>query len=262
MVIKILRILKEAFVVLFLYLNPIEYYKIRLGFEKRKEVLLRLRGGVVYILRPNTNQIRIVDEICRKGVYDGILGFVNLESIVIDIGANIGIFSIRAGKKASLGKVFCFEPEPRNFEILNKNIRVNNMESLFVVKQKAVADTVRFTRFYFDEYNSGGGSLYNTEIGKKSGLLEVRTTTLNDIFEYYKIKQCDVLKLDCEGAEGEILTSTNPEIFPKIKSMAIEWHPDLNKITLNELRDFLKKNGFQTDFQKKTDILYCKRYEQ
>ena len=72
----------------------------------------------------------MIDEIWRLGVYDRLLKFVNPGSNVIDIGANIGVFSIKAGKFKNEVKVFSFEPFPKNFSGLKENIKLNRLENV------------------------------------------------------------------------------------------------------------------------------------
>ena len=65
---------------------------------------------------------------------------INQNDIVVDLGANIGYYTLLSARKIGKnGKVFSFEPEPRNFELLKKNIQINNYDNV-ILEQKDVSD--------------------------------------------------------------------------------------------------------------------------
>ena len=87
------------------------------------------RGGTYYF--------RNGTEICdREGTLTGIIavvfirknyGDIRNETVIVDIGANIGVFSIYAATQAKNATVYAFEPVPANYELLAENIRTNGL---------------------------------------------------------------------------------------------------------------------------------------
>lgn len=116
--------------------------------------------------------------------------------VFVDIGANIGYFSLIASKLiGETGKVFSFEPDPDNFFLLEKNIKANNYKNIIAVK-KAVADKIGKAKLYLDKENLCGHSLVSKEGNK---FVETETITLDEFFR--NNKKIDVIKIDVEGFE-------------------------------------------------------------
>jgi len=67
------------------------------------------------------------------------------------------------------------------------------------------------------------------------------------------------LKIDCEGAEEEILFHCPDPLFNKIKTITIEWHDDLSRLGFDNFKNFLIKKNYQFDFDNKTGTIYASR---
>lgn len=129
--------------------------------------------------------------------------------IVLDLGANIGYFTILAAKLAGpTGKVFSFEPEPTNFWYLTKNIKLNHCINVFAF-QKAVSDRVGQTQLFVCSYDSGhhtinqydGIESYRRGRRSMAHAIEIETLTVDE-FLRDKIDRVDIIKMDVEGAEA------------------------------------------------------------
>ena len=135
---KALRIIRESFFALRTYRNPWVYFSERLYPAASGRVRLRLRNGIEYRLEAGTNQVRMVDEIWRLGVYDHLLSYIHAGSTVVDIGANVGVFSVKAARRAPNVRVISYEPFLGNFAVLKDNITVNHLEAAVTAVPKAV----------------------------------------------------------------------------------------------------------------------------
>lgn len=138
----------------------------------------------------------------------------------VDVGANIGYFSLIAGRLVGNGgKVFAFEPDEDNFKLLERNIEENNYKNITAVK-KAVSNSVGTARFYLDSENLCAHSLNKKE---NNNFVEVETTTLSDFLEDSKV---DVIKIDVEGAEQSVFNGMK-DIIAKSDKLAIitEFYP-------------------------------------
>ena len=80
---------------------------------------------------------------------------------VIDIGANIGYFTLLFAKLVGPnGKVFAFEPDPTNFSILKKNIEENNYDNV-ILSQKAISDKTETTKLFLCKFSNGMQNVFN-----------------------------------------------------------------------------------------------------
>jgi len=158
--------------------------------------------------------------------------------IIIDIGANIGAFSVFAGNFAKNVKVLAYEPAPDAFSRLLKNIRANNLEENVMPFKQAVAGSAGERSLFFQK-NSTGSSFLEDHNSKVDDVLVVDAITLKDVFEQNQIKKCHFLKMDCEGAEYEILLNAPENILSRIGKIALEYHRGYK-----ELKVFLERNGF------------------
>jgi len=128
--------------------------------------------------------------------------------VVLDLGANIGYYTLLAAKLVGeKGKVFAFEPEPRNFYYLTKNISLNDYSNV-VAYQKAVSNRNGKTRLFICPYDSGhhtinqpyGIKKYRPDYHGEIGDIEIEVIALDDFLKN-RIKKVDILKIDVEGAE-------------------------------------------------------------
>jgi FkbM family methyltransferase len=213
----------------------LDYFKV-LG---KRRIIHKLRNNIKYLIRTGTSDFGIINEVYIVKEYNKLSNFIRQDSVVIDIGAHIGVFSILAGKKAFRGKVFAYEPFEENFEMLNKNITLNNMKNISAFKL-GISNKKGKRKLVISRDNSGGHSFYE----KNGEKVEIKTITLKQVFEQNKIKKCDFLKIDCEGAEYEILLNTPFKYLKKIKSISAEYH-DTGDI--NKLKEYLEKAGFNVE---------------
>jgi FkbM family methyltransferase len=166
--------------------------------------------------------------------------------VVIDIGANVGIFTSLAFDMGA-SRVIGFEPFPKNYELAKKNNPFAEIYNL------AVSDKIENIELYYTPTGCGGHSTIKEYCDSKPDHfpthLTVRTTTLNNIIENNFLEKIDFLKVDTEGAELLIFNGLSDENLDKISSIALEYHHFMfnydDDIYNNFLQRFLKK-GFNT----------------
>lgn len=164
-------------------------------------------------------------------------------SVVFDIGANIGTFSVYAAKRVGrTGRVFAYEPDPENYELLLKNLRLNEARNVVPVR-KAVWG--RKGRIEFCSCSHGSiSSAVGGGIGKR---IAVEATTLPDELRARRIGKIDLLKVDIEGGEYELFESFPPGFLEKrVSKIILEYHNDRVKGKSGRtLEKLLGRRGFR-----------------
>jgi FkbM family methyltransferase len=141
---------------------------------------------------------------------------------VLDIGANVGYFSlIAAHRVGAAGKVYAFEPGPDNFEVLKRNIEINRFENITAVR-KAVGDQSKTVMLTLAE-DSDQHSLFDPPHVAATGRIPVECIALDDFLEG---KVPDVIKLDVEGNELWALDGMQQAVAnSRALTMIVEFNP-------------------------------------
>src|SRR5687767_8487833 len=182
----------------------------------KRPVLLRLVGGGVIQVREFMT-LFVFREIFMDGCYDVPLGKTPM---VIDVGANTGIFALRAKKLWPQARVHCYEPYGPNFEQLNETIQNSGLDHVAVFRE-GVGGATRTTTLNVHPRNIGGHSIMAFDGAKER--VEITVVDLREVLRRIPTERCDLLKLDCEGAEREILLSMDREIAWKIQRIVYEY---------------------------------------
>lgn len=209
--------------------------------------LLRRNRPAEYMLR---NGFRLIDD---RGTLAGTIAVIYVRReygrmqdyrTIVDIGANMGGFTVYAAQTCPNSKIYCFEPEERNFGILMRNIAINSLEARVHASQCAVASSTGYRAMAI------GSSPTNSLVmnGACEKRQAVRCTTLREIFEQQKLETVDLLKMNCEGAEYEILEGCTRSDFERMPRIRLEYH-NLNTVNQNGkcLAKYLKGKGYQIE---------------
>jgi FkbM family methyltransferase len=146
--------------------------------------------------------------------------------VVFDLGANVGYYSILAARcVGEQGRVFAFEPEPRNHALLCSNIRANHADNV-VPMASAVSNTSERLKLYLDRYNLGAHTLASTNVQTAAaGVVEVPSVTIDDFFAQEKPGRLDFIKMDVQGAEARVLEGGERTIRGNDTKMLLEYWP-------------------------------------
>jgi FkbM family methyltransferase len=170
--------------------------------------------------------------------------------VVVDVGAHVGYFSLIAARQVGpTGRVFAFEPDPINYELLQRNIELNGYTNVTAVNA-AVADVVGSRTLFQTALDSGRHSTYHHGL-PESGSVEVDTWTLDAFLETKDWPPVDLVKVDVEGAEVDVLNGMTGlhERMPDIQ-LIIEFNPALLESAGVESFGFLEKlasSGFNVE---------------
>ena len=129
---------------------------------------------------------------------------IKVGNIVVDVGANIGLHTLNMARiVGNTGQVFAFEPDPSNFKILEKNVKVNNYQNI-ILEQKAVGDKHGRTTLYQSEHPGRHRIFPLTKQAK--GQIQVELTSLDKYFTDSNLaNKINFIKIDVEGFEFSVL---------------------------------------------------------
>lgn len=158
---------------------------------------------------------------------------------ILDIGAHIGLFSIYCHCLNPQVPMLAFEPEEKNFQTLKENFRHNSIKNV-LAKNLAVSASEGPKTLYLSP-DSHNHSLIDVTNQSKI----VQSTTLEQIIKKHNLSKIDLLKLDCEGAEFEILENCPKEIFNKVQNLYIEYHIYQPNLNADKILSKLQKANFK-----------------
>lgn len=163
---------------------------------------------------------------------------------VVDIGANVGYFSMFMAGRYPHATILACEPMPNNLNLLSSYQKSLHSDSFHIIP-KAVSGQNGTIELFFDQTDDFTTSASIGNIWGEEDKQSVASITLASLLAEQQITHIDFLKLDCEGAEYEILMETSIETLQSIRLISMEYHDDPSgKSTPEELVDLLGKAGF------------------
>lgn len=208
---------------------PGRCYQLYFSFLNRLGIrfaTVKSRNG--FVIKGYTHCFYMFYEIWGKQDYD--IPGINLTkgTVVIDIGANQGFFALYAASKGAT--VYAFEPCIENFEVLKWNVETNGLSDVVKIFNVAVTGQQGHVELFVGvdatgqvvSGNPSTGSAHRT--GEHVLTRSIQSVTLDSLLREFPIQRCDFIKMDCEGAEYDILSNTSNESFGKIEAISIECH--------------------------------------
>lgn len=173
--------------------------------------------------------------------------FIKEGDVVIDIGANIGVFAHRAELRGA-SKVICFEPMDLTYDCLVKNAGPKT-----TTHKLAVGGKNEFNKFILHTDFSQLGAGFNSEnetIKQNKQIIHESVTykiDINSIFDKNLCGRIDFLKIDVEGGEIEILNNITDENLSNLRCLAAEFHriDDSFEDFQSQFLDRISKLNFQ-----------------
>ncbi len=204
--------------------NPAMAVLDRMGL-RRSPYQLHLRNEQVMELRPKTGDLFGFYEIVVRRDYFAGGQILAPGATVIDVGANIGCFSITAAKMVGpTGRVIAVEPEASTYKQLLRNIELNHLDNVIPLRLAVGAKDGEIV--LHSDPNRLFSSVFSSVNGRPIKGVDQRVTlvTLDALMDKFDVAQCDYLKLDCEGAEHEIVASMSNATAQRVRQITMEVH--------------------------------------
>ena len=232
---------------------PILYY---FGM-KDGEIVIEMKNKLKCIIRDKSDSIAFYENFFLNTNNPTKIFEIGVEDIVIDVGAHIGTFTLNAANKAKKGKIIALEPSKETYKILKKNIEINNFKNI-ISQNIGIWKKTDEIPLYIDENESIGNNIFQ----KTKKIEKINVISILDCIERYHLEKIDFLKMDCEGAEFEIILGMSDSTLKKIKKISMEVHGGIEKFGIDDLKTKLEKNDFlvtikQTFVEEKLSMLYA-----
>ena len=202
-------------------------------------VIFKTKTGLKIKIRVKSTDLMALTNVWIRNEYEIENFSIKDDDVIIDVGAHIGLFSLLVSQKSRNGKIFSFEPIKENFSLFNSNLELNHIKNIFPFNM-AVSKNADGVELFLSDDDSA-----HSIFSKKVNSISIESISLQKIFDENKIDFCKLLKLDCEGAEYQIIDSLSPEYMDRIQNMAIEYHfADSRPELVEKLITKIKNSGF------------------
>lgn len=198
--------------------------KIKLKFLN-KELNLTLRDEA---------DVSVMREIFKLREYKAVEEIIKTATLILDVGAHAGFFSIYCNTINPKTIIYAIEPEENNLKILKENLLANKIKEIKIIAGALFFNTGK--SFLAIEADNINHHLSKTGV-------EVKTYSLRDLCKQNKIKRLDLIKMDIEGTEFEIIENWEKNDFKLFKHIIFEYHDNAKNHHQN-LEKKLRENGF------------------
>lgn len=230
--------------------------------------------------------------ICRKGIYydidlsEGIdlslflfghfqicvvtSGLVSLreDSVIFDVGANIGSMALAFAQKATNGRVYAFEPTDYAYRKLVKNISLNpglreriTTVQTFIGRETAINHNMQaYSSWKIDKKKAGthhvhGGSIMETK--------DIGVLSIDDFCSNNDIKKVDLIKIDTDGYEYQVLTGAEKTLIKHSPTVLFEigiYILEESHVTFEQYLKFFDLTGYRLMNSKNSGIITRDNY--
>jgi FkbM family methyltransferase len=232
--------------------------------------------GARYVIFSSGLRVRVQTPAEARYFYDSIFEdncyfrhgvHLTADPIVLDVGANIGLFSILVGRMQPNARILSFEPAPPIFSILCENLDTHCQNARGFAVGLGARPGAETLRFYPE---SSGMSSFGSDVDRDRAALaailrnqgelakgdgedyltarmryethECALTTVSDVVRQHGLERIDLMKVDVQHLELAVLRGIAPEHWPRIRQLVIEVHDIEGR--LRDVGDLLTANGF------------------
>jgi FkbM family methyltransferase len=184
----------------------------------------KFRNGYVWHHGPRDQPIMLFQEIFIDRFYEPLEAPPN--AIVFDVGANIGAVTLYWAVDRPDIRFHAYEPNPESFVTLKKNIEANRISSQLAAYNEAIGRSRGQVDLWIDVPTALSTS-YGEPPAEGARKISVPAITLDDAWERAGRSSIWMLKIDTEGAEGDILEAASDAMLDSVQKACIEWHDNI-----------------------------------
>lgn len=165
---------------------------------------------------------------------------------IIDVGAHIGLFSMYARTLNKKVSIFAIEPEEKNFELLNKNIKENKftkVKTFQVALGGHSAETSLVVSADSHNHHLISAPTATSQTDQKETKQTTKMYSLQDFLDQQKITRVSLIKMDIEGGEYDVFSACTPGDFARLNAVIMEYHNYAGQ-NYKEIETRLRENGF------------------
>lgn len=192
----------------------------------RREIEINSRAGI-RITAPLVHKVGALYtavEVFALGAYE-CNWELEEDPFVIDIGANIGAWVLWVAERRPRLRGVCYEPDPAAATYLRRNLRLNRLEGQVKVCPEAVSKHTGTARLFQEQPGGGASSLQPmSAVVRFEREIRVRTVSFSEAIGRVT-GDISLVKMDCEGAEYDIVESSSMDSWRRIKRVVLEYHP-------------------------------------
>jgi len=214
----------------------IEFFSRKL--HKKNIFIFNYNNKRIQLFLPNIGDHIQQQIIIKKKFYEEplllrIKKYIKPNSFIIDIGSNIGNHAVFFGKILDAKKIYCFEPQKEMFDILLKNLELNNLSKNSKCYPIGIGDKKSKARLLIkNRKNLGGTSLLEDNAGK------IKIMPLDNIKLKLKV---DFIKIDVEGFERKVIFGATNILIKDKPILLIE----IQKENLKIIKEHIHKMGYK-----------------
>lgn len=200
------------------------------------DVTVRNKDGLFYCRRAKDDTTMVAEafEFPLQSYFGAIK-----EGIFVDIGANIGKYTIKVGRQmGNKGRVISIEAEPENFEVLKRNIELNKLVNVSAINAACWNEEGELDLYTAPSSKTSGSHSVKEKISPHS--VKVKSVKLDNILDSMGIKKVNFIKIDVEGAEVEVLEGAE-KIIAKSDSVRILFEVS-GEENLGKCQEILKRH--------------------
>ena len=193
----------------------------------RREIVIRSRGGtsIVAPLVHNVGALYGALEVFALRAYDHEWQ-LEQAPVILDIGANIGAWTLWVSEKRPGARGTCYEPDPAAAAYLRRNLELNGLQAQVDVRTEAVSDQTGTASLFQAHPGEGSSSLQQTSpVATFDRETTVPTVSFNEVVGRIESEEISIVKMDCEGAEYDILEHSSADAWARVKRVVLEYHP-------------------------------------
>jgi len=218
---------------------PLVYRIKQFILSQAKSDVAKIHGDTMYLGPKDSLELSIYPEY-ESLEYNFVKEKIKKGDVILDVGANIGYYTISCAKiVGNTGKIFSFEPEPENFKLLEKNVKVNHYDNV-VLNNVAVSDKNGTVNLYLSKIRGGMHRIYPSHFCTED-YVKTNLICLDDYFSTNPLREkISFVKIDVEGSELGVLKGMKTILPNKRLIILLEFVPGCLKEFGSDPKDVIE----------------------